>query len=471
MPASAKWPTHEIGRLVEALQDIGQLDNTLIFYIVGDNGASAEGGMNGMFNEMTYFNGVPETVADMLKHYDELGGPDAYPHMPPAGRLRATRRSPGPSRSRRTTAARATAWSSPGPEASRPRDEVRSQFHHVIDVAPTMLEAAGLPEPKMVNGTPQEPIEGVSMLYTFDDPKPKDRHTTQYFEIFGNRAIYHDGWFAGTIHRAPWERPRARFCRTTSGNCTTPRTDFSLATTLAAKNPAKLKEMQELFLQEAIKNHVLPIDDRGIERLNAGLAGRPDLMGGRTSLTVYPGMTGMMENAFINVKNRSHSITAEVEIPSHANGVIICQGGRFGGWTLYLKDGKPKYAYNWVGLKMYTISGKQPLAPGKTTIRFEFAYDGGDLGAGGLGKLFVNGNQVAQGRIDKTNPLIFSPDEAADVGVDEGTPVTEDYRPKNNKFNGTIDKVVIDVKPIGAGVKDKADKASQQLMMDKAAED
>ena len=230
--------------------------------------------------------------------------------------------------------------------------------------------------------------------------------------------------------------------------------------------------MQALFLTEGITNHVLPIDDRSIERLDPGLAGRPDLMAGRTSLTVYEGMTGIMENAFINVKNRSHSITAEVDIPGQeANGVIICQGGRFGGWTLYLEDGKPTYTYNWVGLKRYTIAGAKRLPSGKVTIRFEFAYDGGRLGAGGLGTLFVNGEQVAQGRIDNTNPLIFSPDETADVGIDEATPVTEDYKAGNSRFTGKIYQVTIDIKPFASGVRDKVEKADQQLMLDKAAED
>ena len=230
--------------------------------------------------------------------------------------------------------------------------------------------------------------------------------------------------------------------------------------------------MQALFLQEAIKNHVLPIDDRSVERLNPSLAGRPDLMAGRTSLTVYSGMTGMMESAFINVKNRSFSITADVEVPKkNANGVIICQGGRFGGWTLFLKNGRPMFTYNWVGLNRYTVAGKQPIAAGKTTLRFEFASDGGKLGAGGTGTIFVNGAKVASGRIDTTNALLFSADEGADVGVDEGTPVTEDYAGPDSRFTGKIYQVTIALKPIGPDIKDKVDKATQQMLMDKAAED
>ena len=243
------------------------------------------------------------------------------------------------------------------PKGVKAKGEVRSQWHHVIDIAPTILEAAGLPEPKMVDGIPQTPIEGVSMLYTFNDAKAKDRHLTQYFEIFGNRAIYHDGWLAGTVHRAPWEfKPRATLENDTWELYDT-RTDFSLANDLAKKNPAKLKEMQDLFMKEAEKYSVLPIDDRVIERVNAALVGRPDLMAGRTSLTVYEGMIGMSENVFINTKNRSHTITAEVDIPKGgANGVILAQAGRFGGWSLYLKDGKPTYTYNFLGLQRFTIA-------------------------------------------------------------------------------------------------------------------
>ena len=353
----------EIGRLVKAIEDMGQLDNTLIFYIVGDNGASAEGGMNGMFNEMTYFNGVNETVQDVLKHYDELGGPMTYGHYAAgwavAGDTPFTWTKQVASSYGGTRNGMVIHW----PKGFKAKGEVRSQWHHVIDIAPTILEAAGLPEPKAVNGITQTPIEGVSMLYTFNDAKAMDRHLTQYFEIFGNRAIYSDGWLAGTVHKAPWEpKPRATL-ENDKWELYDTRTDFSLANDLAAKNPEKLKEMQELFMKEAVKYSVLPIDDRVLERLNAALVGRPDLMAGRTSLTVYEGMTGMSENVFINTKNRSHTITAEVQIPKGgAKGVILAQAGRFGGWSLYLKDGKPTYTYNFLGLKRFTIAAKQSCA-------------------------------------------------------------------------------------------------------------
>jgi arylsulfatase len=461
----------EIGRLIHAIEATGQLDNTLIFYIVGDNGASAEGGMVGLFNEMSYFNGVNETVQDVLKHYDELGGPSTYPHYAagwavagdsPFEWTKQVASSYGGTRN-----GMVIHW----PKGIAAKGEVRSQWHHVIDIAPTILEAAGLPEPKSVNGTPQTPIEGVSMVYTFADSNAPSRHTTQYFEIFGNRAIYQDGWLAGTVHRAAWEFKPRRPLEDDVWELYDARTDFSLANDLAAKNPQKLKEMQNLFMTEAVKYSVLPLDDRTLERLNAALVGRPDLMAGRTSLTVYQGMTGMSENAFINVKNRSHTITADVEVPQGgANGVILAQAGRFGGWSLYLKDGKPIYTYNWLGLKQYTIAGGQALPTGKATIRYEFVYDGGGVGKGGTGALYVNGKNVAGGRIDQTQCCAFSADEGADVGADEGTPVTEDYQVPF-KFTGKIDKVTIDLKEMTQSAAIETGKARQEAVLKRALSD
>ncbi len=435
----------EIGRLIDAIKTTGQLDNTLIFYIVGDNGASAEGGANGLYNEMTYFNGVQETVQDVLKHYDELGGPNTYGHYAAgwavAGDTPFTWTKQVASSYGGTRNGMVVHW----PKGIAAKGELRPQWHHVIDIVPTILEAAKLPEPKSVNGTVQTPIEGVSMAYSFADAKAPSRHATQYFEIFGNRAIYSDGWLAGTVHRAAWETKPRRPLQQDIWELYDARSDFSLSNDLAAKNPDKLKEMQELFLREAVKYNVLPLDDRTLERANAALVGRPDLMAGRTSLTVYEGMIGMTENVFINLKNRSHAITADLDIPKGgANGVIIAQAGRFGGWSFYLKDGKPTYTYNFLGLQRYTVTAKQALPAGKAALRFEFAYDGGGLGKGGVGTILVNGKTVATGRIERTQCCFYSADEGADVGADEGTPVTEAYK-MPFKFTGKIGKVTIDL--------------------------
>ena len=289
--------------------------------------------------------------------------------------------------------------------------EIRSQWHHVTDIAPTVMEAAGLPFPSSVNGAQQKPFEGVSLVYSFDTADAADRHTMQYFEMFGNRAIYHDGWVAATKHRTPWAAAPDGPLDQDTWELYHVDEDFSQANDLAASDPAKLRELQDLFLEEAVKYHVLPIDDRVFERFNATIAGRPDLMGERTSLTVYEGMVGMMENAFINVKNRSHTITAEVEIPeAGGEGVILAQGGRFAGWSLYMKGGKVSYVHNWVGKERYTITTPKPLPPGRATIRYEFAYEGGgEPGMGGTGTIYVNGQQVAEGRIERTTPFSSPP--------------------------------------------------------------
>ncbi len=446
--AYVEMTDHEIGRVIQAVEETGELDNTLIFLVYGDNGTSAEGGRNGMFSEMTYFNGVQEKVADMLKHLDQWGGPETYPHMAagwavafdtPYSWTKQVASDHGG-----TKVGMAVHW----PKRIKAKGELRTQFHHVIDVAPTILEAAGLPEPKVVNSTPQRPMDGVSMVYSFDDVAAKDRHVTQYFEMFGNRAMYQDGWFARTIHRAPWEMKPRRPLADDIWELYDTRTDFSLVNDLAAEHPQKLAELQALFMDVAEKNHVLPIDDRTVERVNAALAGRPDLMAGRTSLTLAEGMTGMTENVFLNIKNKSKTITAEVDVPkSGANGAILVQGGRFGGWALYVKDGVPAYDYNFLGLQRFTIAATKPLAAGKSTIRFEFAYDGGGVGKGGTGTLFVNQRKVAQGRIERTQPMIFSADETADVGVDLATPVVETIGSEAaSRFTGQISKVTIAAK-------------------------
>jgi arylsulfatase len=447
--AYAEFTDYEVGRMLNAFEEIGEADNTLVFYVAGDNGTSGEGGQSGMFNEYTYFNGVQEKVEDMLKRIDQWGGPETYPHMAagwavalnaPFGWMKQV-----PSDFGGTRNGMVVHW----PKGIKARNEIRSQFGHVIDVAPTVLQAAGLPEPKVVNGTRQIPMEGTSLVYSFENAKAKERHTTQYFEIAGNRAIYHDGWFARTIHRAPWEsKPRRRLQDTSGWELYDVRSDFSLANDIAAKNPKKLAELQEVFLKEASKYHVLPMDDRVFERLDAAGVGRPDLMGGRTSLTLAEGMTGMLEGVFINVKNRSKTITADVEVPQDGgNGTVIAQGGRFGGWALYVKNGVPAYDYNFLGLQRTSIAASKPLPPGKHTIRFDFAYDGGGPAKGGKGTLLVDNEKVAEGRIEVTQAGIFSADETADVGIDLGTPVVEAIgADAKSRFTGRIPRVTIEVK-------------------------
>jgi len=359
----AEQTDYEVGRLVQSLEEMGALNNTLFIYIVGDNGSSAEGGPEGTYNEMMALNGIVGNASQMMNHIDDWGSPNTFPHYA-IGWAHAL------DTPFQWTKQVASHWGGTRngmvmhwPERIKGGGEIRSQFSHVVDIAPTVLEAAGLPFPKIVNGTEQLPFDGPSMVYTFDDAKAKDRHTTQYFEMFGNRAIYHDGWVACTRHSIPWLMVQNPPLKDDVWELYNVDQDFSEANNLAAKNPDKLKEMQDLFMKTAEKYHVLPIDDRRAERFDAVTAGRPDLMGKRTSLTVYPGMIGLMENAFINTKNRSFSLTADVELPDdNANGVVICQAGRFGGWTLYMKAGKLHHEYNFFGLEHTNIASSKPIA-------------------------------------------------------------------------------------------------------------
>ena len=459
------YTDHEIGRMLSAIDATGQADNTLVFYIAGDNGTSGEGGENGVFNEYTYFNGVQEQVPDLLKVMDKWGGPETYPHMAagwsvgldtPFAWMKQMASDFGGTRN-----GMVVHW----PKGIKSKGEIRTQFSHVIDVAPTILQAAGLPQPKSVNGTPQIPIEGVSMVYSFDNAKAKDRHTTQYFEIKGNRAIYHDGWLARTIHQAPWEPKPRNTLQKDVWELYDVRSDFSLSTNLAAKNPKKLAQMERLFMKEAEKYHVLPIDDRLFERTIAASVGRPDLMAGRTSLTLAEGMTGMLENGFINMKNKSFTITSEIDARQGvANGTIIAQGGRFGGWSLYVKEGVPGYDYNFLGMQRASIVSNKPVGPGKSTIKLDFAYDGGGLGKGGLATLFVNGEQVAQNRIEHTQCCIFSADETADVGIDLGTPVVEAIGSEaKSRFTGRIPKLTIEVRDVDGKAEAKVKAAQAEV--------
>lgn len=435
----------QVGRLYSSIENLGIADNTLFIYILGDNGASAEGTANGLMNEMTYFNGVPESIDDIAANMDKLGTRESFGHFAAgwavAGNtpFKWTKQVAGNFGGTRN--GMIVTW----PSRIKETDVIRDQFCHAIDITPTILEAAKLPQPHSVNGVKQKPIEGFSMYATFSQPTTQEFHKTQYFEIVGNRAIYNDGWVASVLHKAPWESNPRVSLQDDEWELFNVSEDFSEAKNIAADNPEKLKELQALFMKEAERFHVLPIDDRSIERFDPAQAGRPDLMAGRKSLTVYPGMYRMMENAFINVKNTSSSFTTEIEVKDGADGVILAMGGKFGGYSLYLKGGKPMFTYNWVGLKEYDVKGTKAIPAGKHTLKYDFAYDGGGLGKGGTCSIYLNGEKVGEGRIDNTNGNMFSLDEGADVGFDEGTNVSSNYGVHGNDFSGKIHFVTIDI--------------------------
>jgi hypothetical protein len=458
--AFAEISDHEIGRVVQAIEDMGAMDNTLIIYITGDNGSSGNGGRNGRFNTVTSYNGLPESIDDQFAHLAEFGGPHSD-MTPPLGWAIADNTPFAYCQFSTayggTTNGVVIHW----PKGISAKGEVRPQYHHLIDIAPTVLEAAKLPQPKVVNSAQQKPLEGVSMVYSFGDPHAKSPHTVQYAEFAGNRGIYKDGWYALTLHRVPWESQARTTFDQDKWELYNTTDDFSGAIDLAAKNPEKLKELQGAFLTEAVKYNVLPLDDRIQARFNPAIGGRPDLLGGRSSLAVYEGMIGMKENAFINTKNSSYSVTAEVEIPKvDATGVILAQGGLHSGWTFYVKNGKPKFAYNYLG-NVTTIASAERLPAGPVSVSYDFVYDGGKPGSGGTGAIFINGKKVAAGRIERTIPYIFGA-ETADVGVDLYTPVTSDYKKGDNKFTGKINQVTIDLKKMNPADEAAAKKAVEE---------
>jgi arylsulfatase A-like enzyme len=442
-----EYTDHHVGRILDSLQKLGILDDTLVYYIIGDNGASAEGTLNGTFNEMLNFNGLSslETPEFLNARLDELGGPESYNHYA-VGWAHAM------DTPYQWTKQVASHWGGTRngtivhwPKGISAKGEMRWQFHHVIDVAPTILEAAGLPEPISVNGMQQQPIEGVSMLYSFNDGKAAERHETQYFEMFGNRGIYHKGWTAVTRHKTPWlligEKTPA-FDDDVWELYDTEK-DWSQANNLAKQLPEKLHELQRLWLIEATRYNVLPLDDRLGERMNPDTAGRPVLIKGKTQL-LFGGMGRLTENCVVSIKNKSHAVTAEIDVPpSGAEGVIIAQGANIGGWSLYAKGGTLVYCYNLGGVKHFFVEGTSPIPAGEHQVRMEFAYAGGGLGKGGKVTLYTDGKKVGEGDIPMTLAMVFSADDGCDVGEDSGAPVSPDYGPRGNAFNGTVKGVQI----------------------------
>ena len=438
---------HHAGRLIDALADLDILDDTLVYLMIGDNGASAEGTPHGTFNELLVLNGAAamETTEFMASRIDLFGTPAAYNHYA-VGWAHAM------DTPYQWTKQVASHWGGTRngtivrwPNGFKAKGEVRNQFHHVIDVAATVLDVVGLPTPSFVNGIQQAPMEGVSMRYAFDDAAAADTHTTQYFEMFVNRGIYHNGWTAVTRHSTPWVMtPTLPAFDDDVWELYGP-DDWTQAHDLSAEQPEQLAHLQRLFLIEATKYNVLPLDDRRVERFNADLAGRPQLVHGNQQI-LFRGMGRLTENSVITLKNKSHAVTAEIVVPEGgATGPIVAQGGAFGGWSLYLKDGKPAYCYNLFGLQRFKVAGDAPVPAGEHQVRMEFAYDGGGLAKGGTATLYVDGAQVGQGRIAATVPMTFSGDETTDVGSDTGTSVTDDLTGSETTFNGRVKWVQLDI--------------------------
>ncbi|UNK71603.1 arylsulfatase [Microbacterium sp. H1-D42] len=440
-----EYADHHVGRLIDALDDLGELDNTLIYVIIGDNGASAEGTMRGTTNEGFVINHM-EAIEDdeyLIAHKDDLGTPTSYNHYAigwahamdtPYQWTKQVASHWGGTRN-----GTIVSW----PNGIAARGEIRNQFAHVIDVAPTVLAAAGIPEPTSVNGVTQRPYEGTAMNYSFDDGTAAEQHTTQYFEMLGNRAIFHKGWVACAKHKDPW-LASSHGLDDDVWELYNVEEDWTQSNDLAASNPEKLADLQRLFLIQAARFSVLPIDIRSAERFNSEIAGRPELVTG-TSQTLYTGMKRLSENSVINLKNKSFTVTASVTVPEDgAGGVLIAQGGSYGGWSFYAHDGGLRFAYNILGVKTDIVSGEAKLDAGKHEVRAHFAYAGGGVGKGGTVSLYDGDILVAEGQIERTLPFMYSMDETVDIGEDVASPVSPDYGPHDNRFTGTIDWVRLD---------------------------
>jgi len=440
---------YEMGRIVDAVKRMPGAENTIFIYIAGDNGASAEGGLEGSLNENLFFNAIVERWQDNLKVIDELGGPKHFNHFPAAW----AHAMDTPFQWTKQVASHFGGTRNPmivsWPARIKDRGGLRSQFTHTIDIVPTLYEVIGITPPTMLNGIAQKPIEGISFAYTFDDPKAKERHLTQYFEMGTNRGIYHDGWMASTISFVPWNPVRefdpekAKWELYDIGN------DFSQADDLAAKYPQKVKEMEDLWWAEAAKYNVLPMDWRVAERFNSELAGRPSLAGNAKTLIYYPGQIGLPPEASPRILNKSWSVTADIQVPAkkRAEGMIVTHGGNEGGYGLYLRQGRPVFVYNFLSLERTTVTASKPLPAGKVQLKVDFAYQGGpnEIGKPAKVTLLVNGAKVAEGQVPRTIPATVSIVEGLDVGMDVGSAIDFTYKPPF-KFTGSIEQVTYELK-------------------------
>jgi arylsulfatase len=438
---------YEMGRIVDAVKQLPDADNTLIIYIAGDNGSSAEGGIEGSLNENLFFNGFPEKWEDNLKVIDELGGPKHFNHFPSAWAHAMNT----PFQWTKQVASHFGGTRNPmiisWPAKIKDSGGLRDQFIHTIDIVPTIYELCGITAPTDLNGIRQKPIEGISFAATLEDRKAESKRQTQYFELACNRGLYHKGWMASSPSFVPWDPNRGDWDPDKAPwELYNIEEDFSQANDLAAKHPEKLRELQDLWWVEAAKYSVLPLDWRGTIRMNAEAMGRPSLIRGRSRMEYYAGMTGLPDAAAPSMLNKSWTITAEVELPdAKTNGMIVTHGGLEGGYGLYMRDGKLTFVYNYLAVERPTFTSKEALPKGKTTIVVDFVYDGGGMGKGGKITMTASGKKVAEGRLERTVPVQFSICEGLDIGMDSGSPVDFTYQ-LPFAFTGKVEKVTIELK-------------------------
>ena len=437
-----------MGRVIDAVKALPDAENTIILYIAGDNGSSAEGGLEGSLNENLFFNGFPEKWQDNFVVMHELGGSKHFNHFPSSWAHAMNT----PFQWTKQVASHFGGTRNPlivsWPEKIKDKGGLREQFLHVIDIVPTLYEACGITAPRVLNGIPQKDIEGISFAFSFDDGKAPSRRRTQYFELACNRGLYHEGWMASAPSFAPWmpTRPTDWSPDKQVWELYKLDGDFSQAHDVAAEHPEKLRELQDLWWVEAARYSVLPLDWRGTIRMNAEAMGRPNLVGKRTQVTYYPGMVALPDAACLPMLNKSWKITAQVEVPANAEGMIITQGGSEGGYGLYFKEGKPAFVYNFLGQERPVFSAEKALPPGKAHIEVRFDYDGGGMGKGGKVTLTVDGTTVASGRLERTIPIQFSIGEGLDIGLDTGSAVDWNYT-LPFRFTGTIDHVDVEIYP------------------------